>query len=184
MIDPANEVAEGTEDNNLYQSWVDVQQKMPADTVAPVVHSVATGLSRYTTNVPVTIDASDLGAQQRSCLVILPHVGVYAYDQRLACDGGERLAIKADASDGFIRRTCVEVEHIFHARQILTGRFADAPAPFQPRLELVFFKNWRTVSGAICSTMPTSTALSASSRIVQRPCPDGGVLQAQVSSAC
>ncbi len=59
VIDPANEVAEGKEDNNLYQSWVDVQQKMPADTVAPVVHNVATGLSRYTTNVPVTIDASD-----------------------------------------------------------------------------------------------------------------------------
>ncbi len=59
VIDPGKQVPEANEGNNVYRSWVEVQQAAPVDTAPPTVDQVHVGLSQYTTGIPVTVDASD-----------------------------------------------------------------------------------------------------------------------------
>src|SRR5215207_3466552 len=100
--------------------------------------------------------------------------------QRLARLGDKLLArlVEADHGASLIVRLGVEVKHVLHRRDELRVHLADAPLLVQPRLELVFFSTWRTVSRVMEEAKPNSTTLSASSRSVQRARPPGGVLHA------
>src|SRR4029450_3637089 len=72
----------------------------------------------------------------------------------------------------------VDPKHVLHAPdelRVLLGW--DAPALGQPRLELVCFKAWRTVSYDTDSTTCSSPSRAASRRNGQRLWPSGGALQ-------
>jgi hypothetical protein len=96
-------------------------------------------------------------------------------------DLAEQLAaglVQADLGAARIIGSGVDRQHVLHPPDelgVLLGW--DAPALGQPRLELVCFKAWRTVSYDTDSTTCSSTSRSASSRNVQRLWPSGGALQ-------
>src|ERR671911_2311061 len=72
----------------------------------------------------------------------------------------------------------IDLQHVLHPPAELGVLLRwDAPALGQPRLELVCFKTWRTVSYDTDSTTCSSTSRSASNRNVQRLWPCGGALQ-------
>src|SRR5215213_2093302 len=71
------------------------------------------------------------------------------------------------------------MQDVFHPRQVLARYLADAPGAPTVWLELVFFSTSLTVSREILSQKPSSTALSANNRSVQRACPAGAVEQAK-----
>ena len=76
--------------------------------------------------------------------------------------------------------TVVNLQHVLHgADELSIALRRDAPALLQPRLELVFFSVWRTVSAQILSTISHSTSRSASNCSVQRARPSGGWEQAK-----
>src|SRR3954447_9684393 len=62
----------------------------------------------------------------------------------------------------------VEVEHVLHAPDELRADLGDAPLPFQPRFEVPFLSVLLTVSSEISSATPSSSSLSANSRMLQR----------------
>jgi len=65
------------------------------------------------------------------------------------------------------------MKDVFHPRQIIACYLPDAPLPLAVWLEPVFFSTTLTVSWEILSQKPSSTALSANNRSVQRACPEG-----------
>src|SRR5437764_8943173 len=76
----------------------------------------------------------------------------------------------------------VHVEHVLHgADKLPAGRGGQTPFLLQPRLHVVFFSTWRTVSWETCSTYASSTIFCANSRSVQRAAPSGAALQASVT---
>src|SRR5260370_24095236 len=89
----------------------------------------------------------------------------------------DELFIKADAGLAGIVLLLVQIQHIFHRRDELRPYAWEAPLLMLPGLELVFFSNWRMLSGDMHSTKPNSTALPASKRTVQRSWPVGAGLQ-------
>ena len=70
-------------------------------------------------------------------------------------------------------------ENIFHMPNEFRGDFTNAPHLPQMWPQFVFFRNLRKPSYEIVSTNPSSTALSASRRSVQRFRPSGGSEQAR-----
>ena len=78
--------------------------------------------------------------------------------------------VAGEADDGAlcVIREAVEVQHVFHPRQVLARDLPDAPLLLEVRLQFVFFSTALTVLCEIAPTKPSSTALSASSRSVQR----------------
>src|SRR5580698_5783551 len=93
---------------------------------------------------------------------------------------GQLLAqlIHADQRVARIVRALVGLQHVFHVvnklRVVLRG---NAPHPLLPGLQLIFFRQRRTVSCETASTMCSSTARWANSRRVQRAWPDGAAPQ-------
>src|SRR5438128_466639 len=82
--------------------------------------------------------------------------------------------VHADQREARIVRPLVDLQHVFHVVDklgIVLRR--NAPHAFLPGLQLVFFRQRRTVSCETVSTMSSSTTRSANSRNVQRACPDG-----------
>lgn len=61
----------------------------------------------------------------------------------------------------------MQIQHIFHRCDKLSPYLWDTPLLVLPRLEAIFFRRLRIVSGEIDSTNPNSTALPANSRSVQ-----------------
>ena len=100
-------------------------------------------------------------------------------------DLAEQLAaglVQADLRTARVIGPGVDPEHVLHPPAelgVLLRR--DAPALGQPRLELVCFKAWRTVSYDTDSTTWSATSRSASSRNVQRLWPSGGALQVRAT---
>src|SRR5262245_9005030 len=91
--------------------------------------------------------------------------------------------IEADERTFGIERPRVDIKHIFHRGDEGGIGFGwDLPLLLQPRLKFVFFSVRRTVSGAILSTTPSATSLSASKTNVQRSAPSGGAPQARATS--
>jgi hypothetical protein len=73
----------------------------------------------------------------------------------------------------------IEHQYVLHGGHGLTAQLlGETPLTMLPGFKCIFFKSARMVSGEIVSTKPSSTALSASMRSVQRSCPSGTVLQA------
>jgi hypothetical protein len=107
-------------------------------------------------------------------------------DQVGRVDLTEQLAaglVQADLGATRIIGAGVDPKHVLHPPDELGVVLGwDAPALGQPRLELVCFKAWRTVSYDTDSTTCSSTSRSASSRNVQRLWPSGGVLQVSATS--
>ena len=127
-----------------------------------------------------------LGHQEQvadpAALVLIVLAGWPARRQRVGRgDLGEQLAaglVQADLGAARVIGPGVDLKHVLHPPAelgVLLGW--DAPALGQPRLELVCFKAWRTVSYDTDSTTSSSTSRSASSRNVQRLWPSGGALQ-------
>src|ERR1700676_2269957 len=82
--------------------------------------------------------------------------------------------IHADQRKARIVRALVGLQHIFHVVDKLAIVLRrNAPHAFLPGLQLIFFRQRRTVSCETASTMSNSTTRWASSRKVQRACPDG-----------
>ena len=79
-----------------------------------------------------------------------------------------------------LKLTVIDLQHVLHgADELGAGLGRDAPAFFQPGLELVFFSVWRTVSLLMLSTIALATSRSASSCSVQPARPSGGSPQAK-----
>ena len=79
----------------------------------------------------------------------------------------------------------VGLDHVLHAPDVLgVGLGRDAPRLNDPRLDVVFFSAWRTVSVLTASTSPKTTSSSASSCKVQWQRPSGGSLQASWTNFC
>src|SRR5262245_5776543 len=79
----------------------------------------------------------------------------------------------------------VGLDHVFHPPDELgVGARRDAPGPDDPRLDVVFFRAWRTVSTLTVSTSPSTTISSASSCKVQWQRPGGGSLHARRINFC
>src|SRR4029450_2060888 len=72
----------------------------------------------------------------------------------------------------------IQVQHVFHGRHKLPAHLRQTPLLMLPGLEGVFLRIWRTVSRAIESTKPNSTAWSASNCRVQWGWPVGAGVQA------
>ena len=95
---------------------------------------------------------------------------------------GEELAgapVEADHGAFLVVGLLVEVQDLLHPPDepgALFGR--DHPALHQVGAELVFLSVFLTVSWETSSTMPISTALSASKRMLQRSRPSGASEQA------
>src|SRR5712692_10195482 len=92
--------------------------------------------------------------------------------------GRDEFLVKADAGIAGIVLFLVQIQHVLHRRDKLRSYRLNAPLLVLPRLEFVFFSNWRMVSGEIDSTKPSSTALPASRRTVQWSWPVGAGVQA------
>ena len=75
--------------------------------------------------------------------------------------------IKADGWISGVVGHFIHIQDIFHGSHKLRARFGYAPRFALPRLEVVFFKRWRTVSCETDSTTPNSTNVPAKSRILQ-----------------
>jgi hypothetical protein len=82
----------------------------------------------------------------------------------------EQLVVDYRKKHNYLSIDCVDiqVEYIFHPRQVLTVDCANTPLSPQVRLEPVFFRISLTALCEILSQKPNSTALSASKRNVQR----------------
>src|SRR5207248_2585827 len=79
----------------------------------------------------------------------------------------------------------VGLDHVLHAPDVVgVGVRRDAPGLDDPRLDVVFFSAWRTVSVLTFLTRPRTTNSSASSCSVQWQRPWGGSLQASLTSRC
>ena len=71
--------------------------------------------------------------------------------------------------------TMIDLQHVLHgAHEFGIALRREAPALLQPRLEFVFFRVRRTVSGLMLSTISRSTNPSASICMVQLTRPSGG----------
>src|SRR4051794_20023370 len=90
-----------------------------------------------------------------------------------------RQFIEADNWQPFIVRQAIEMQEVFHPRQVFARYLSDTPGAPTVWLELVFFSTTLTVSWEILSQKPSSTALSANNRSVQRACPVGAFEQAK-----
>jgi hypothetical protein len=76
----------------------------------------------------------------------------------------------------------IDIQHILHVTDKFGAGFGwDAPLHLQPRLKLIFFSVWRTVSWDTLSTISSSTMRSWSKRSVQRPRPSGGAPHANAT---
>src|SRR5215212_1022218 len=73
---------------------------------------------------------------------------------------------------------CIQVEDVLHMTDKLSADARQAPFGYKPGLEVVFFSVRRTVSSLRLSSSVSATSLSASSCMVQRARPCGGVEQA------
>src|SRR5215210_4391467 len=105
--------------------------------------------------------------------------GLQASDSRTSANSWQALV---EAHYGSLRSVglFVEVQDLFHAPHELGVVLGwDHPLLDQVRLEFVFLSVLRTVSCETFSTMPSSTALSASSLKDQRLRPRGGSEQAR-----
>src|SRR5947209_1284373 len=122
-------------------------------------------------------------------LVLVVHPGVPARLGRLGLAhlAEELLAglVEADHREQRVVGQKVRLDHVFHPPDELgVGLGRQAPGLDDPRLDVVFFSAWRTVSGLIFVTRPSTTSLSASSSKVQRQRPSGGSLQARRTNSC
>jgi hypothetical protein len=101
--------------------------------------------------------------------------------QRLA-DLGEQLAgalVEADHRTLRVVGLLVEVQHLLHPPDEPGAPFGrDHPALDQVGAQFVFLSVLRTVSWETFPTMPSSTALSAKSLMLQRSLPSGACEQA------
>src|ERR671918_473189 len=86
--------------------------------------------------------------------------------------------VEADLGPPGVVGFLVEVQDVLHVGHELGVYLRDAPLLLLPGLEVCFLRTCRTVSLAMESAKPNSTALPASSRRVQRAWPSGGSLQA------
>src|SRR5919206_1027383 len=110
--------------------------------------------------VDTTLWRAGLGSKKR-----LSHLG-----QQLA-----RSLVEADDRAFWVVGLFVEVQDLFHPPHELGVMLGwDHPLLDEVRLEFVFLSVLRTVSCETFSTMPSSTALSASSLKLQRSRPLGG----------
>lgn len=94
-------------------------------------------------------------------------------------DQKTRALVKANQRVALVYWQAVEVENLLHAGNESRVHNANAPGLVQMRSEFVFF---RIFLAAVCDKRfkwPSSTALSASRRKVQRARPSGGVEQAR-----
>src|SRR5215510_13850494 len=93
--------------------------------------------------------------------------------------------VEADHRVVRIVRQHVGLDHVLHAPDVLGIRVRrDTPGLDDPRLDVVFFSAFRTVSMPTRSTKPRTTSSSASSCRVQWQRPWGGSLQANSSRRC
>src|SRR5438445_1175514 len=98
---------------------------------------------------------------------------------------GQLLAafIQADQGPGWIRLSGIDFEHLLHrGHELGVGFGSNHPLLFLPRLELIFFSVWRTVSWLISPTISSSTKRSANNLSVQRSHPTGGPPQLSARS--
>src|ERR671918_1576503 len=86
--------------------------------------------------------------------------------------------VEADLGPPGVVGFLVEVQDVLHVGHELGVYLRDAPLLLLPGLEVCFLRTCRTVSLAMESAKPNSTALPARSRRVQRAWPSGGSLQA------
>src|SRR5207302_58456 len=113
-------------------------------------------------------------------LALLRYPQVLVWLERLVFRD-ELLGLLIHADDGLagIVRPFIDLQHLLHVgykRRVLLGR--NAPHLLPPRLQVVFFSAWRTVSCEIESTTSRLTRCSANSRNVQRAWPRGAGEQA------
>ncbi len=87
-------------------------------------------------------------------------------------------SLKTDQWGSRIIRLGRQIQHVLHSRHQLGIDGGQTPLLMLPRFQSVFLRNWRTVSGEMPRTSPTSTAWPASLRTVQWSCPSGTSLQA------
>ena len=92
VIDPANQVAEGNEANNTYRSWAEVKTAAPQDKTPPVVDRAHGGAEPVHHGHRRGRDRARPRAGERGGVELFPDVGVCPQRQRLARDGGERVA--------------------------------------------------------------------------------------------
>src|SRR5258705_12380049 len=83
--------------------------------------------------------------------------------------------VEADHRILRVKRLRIEIKNIFHARDKTGVHFSYTPGLLQMWLQFVFFRTCRTLVCDRFSQIPSSTALSASSRSVHLACPSGGV---------
>src|SRR5215212_3397783 len=124
----------------------------------------------------------DVGHAASLILVVATDRPIRSDGHRLAHLGQELAGALVEADHGPLRivRLLVEVEHSLHPpdeRGALLGR--DHPPFDEVGTQLVFLSVFLTVSWEIVSTMPSSTALSARSRMLQRSRPPGASEQAR-----
>src|SRR5215210_992197 len=130
-------------------------------------------------------DHQHVGGAAPLVLVVAALGQACRHGQRLA-DLGQQLAgalVEADHREERIVRLLVEVEHGLHTpdeRRVLVRR--DHPPFDEVGTQLVFLSAFLTVSWETDSTIPSSTALSAKSRMLQRSRPSGASEQASAIS--
>ena len=123
--------------------------------------------------------------EQVSCPVSLVLVVISFHPPRLGPDSGplishQLLGCLVEADHGMVRVVVfvIQVQHVLHPSHELPAHLRDTPLLLLPRLELVFFSIWRTVSREMLSANPIATTLSASSCSVQSAWPSGASLHA------
>src|SRR5579859_4078236 len=85
--------------------------------------------------------------------------------------------VKADHWLAFLIGLSIQMQDLLHRGNLLCIYSGNAPLLMLPRLQFIFFSNWRIVSGEIDRTYPNSTALPASMRRVQWSRPSSTSLQ-------
>src|SRR5947209_9905174 len=93
--------------------------------------------------------------------------------------------VEADQRVPPVVRQEVRLEHVFHSPAVLpVGVVRHTPGLREPRVDVVFFRAWRTVSVLTDWTEPSATSSSASSCKDQWQRPSGGSLHASRTSCC
>src|SRR5436305_575504 len=84
-----------------------------------------------------------------------------------------------------IVRQHVGLDHVLHVPDVFAiGVGWDAPGLDDPRVDVVFFRAWRTVSVLTDLSTPKATNSSASNCNVQWQRPSGGSVQAMRTNSC
>src|SRR5262245_29142129 len=99
----------------------------------------------------------------------------------------ELLARLVEADHGVLRvvRQQVGLDYVLHPPDVVrVGLWRHAPGRDDPRLDVVFFSAWRTVSVLTDFASPSTTSSSASSCNVQWQRPSGGSLHASRINCC